>query len=48
MGRKKTNHWKNFKKAEKVFSRLAKTLKPVVKPIRKALVRKAVSKINSM
>jgi len=48
MGRKKGGSWKNFKKTERVFARLAKTLKPVVKPIRKALVKKAVSKINRM
>jgi hypothetical protein len=42
-----TNYTK-MKRTEKVLHRLAKTLKPVVKPIRRALVGAAVRRINTM
>jgi len=48
MGRKKSGSWKDFKKVERVFGRLAKTIRPVSKPILKALTKKAVGRIGRM
>jgi hypothetical protein len=48
MGRKKkTGSWKDFKKVERVLGRLSKSMRPVTKPILRALTQKAVGKIGN-
>ena len=46
--RKKSGSWKDFKKTERVLGRLSKSIRPVTKPIFKALTKVAVKKIRKM
>jgi hypothetical protein len=49
MGKKRgPTGYKKMKRTEKVLGRLAKTLKPIVKPLRKALVGAAVGRVNRL